>query len=227
MGEFLKVRLLAYTPDAETLCAAAGHSCYSSKSAGDILDKISKEECKEKLEKIIGLGHLSVIEHASFTFSLEGVSRVLTHQLVRHRIASFSQQSQRYVVLEKPDYVVPDKIKSNEECEKIYKKTMENIWKAYNKLISLGINAEDARYLLPNATKTNIVVTMNARELMHFFRLRTCNRAQWETREAANLMLKEVKRIAPNIFGKAGPPCEVGPCPEGKKSCGRDKGKKI
>ncbi|MEM2900880.1 MAG: FAD-dependent thymidylate synthase [Thermoplasmata archaeon] len=222
----MKVRLLACTPDAEKLCAASGHSCYSNKPAGDIFDNITQEESKEKLDKIIGLGHLSVIEHACFTFSLEGVSRVLTHQLVRHRIASFSQQSQRYVILEKPDYVIPNEIKSNEECEKIYRDALDKIWDAYNKLIGLGINAEDARYLLPNAAKTNIVVTMNARELMHFFRLRTCNRAQWEIREAANLMLNEAKKIAPKIFEKAGPPCEVGPCPEGKKSCGRYKGKK-
>ncbi len=185
------------------------------------MDRLSDGDAQKRLAKIVGLGHLSVIEHASFTFSLEGVSRVLTHQLVRHRLASYSQQSQRYVVLGKPDYVIPKAISSNEERKKIFKEALDDVWDAYNRLIEMGVDAEDARYLLPNAAKTNIVVTMNARELLHFFRLRTCNRAQWEIRKAAKLMLNEVRRIAPTIFENAGPPCKAGPCPEGEKTCGR------
>lgn len=211
------VKLLAYTQNADSICAAAGKSCYSEKSSADLL---GLQDPEKTLSKIVGMGHYSVIEHASFTFSVEDVSRALTHQLVRHRIASFSQQSQRYVSLEEPTYVIPETVKADPESLAIYEKTMDQIWKAYNEL-QKKIPAEDARYVLPNGCTTNITITMNARELLHFFSLRCCNRAQWEIREMAELMMALCKEVSPTIFKDAGAPCVRGPCPEGKLSCGR------
>ena len=166
------------------------------------------------------MGHHSVLEHAVFTFSVEGVSRALTHQLVRHRVASYSQQSQRYVSMREPTFVTPHTVEGNEEASKVFEETMAAIWEAYGKLESMGIPAEDARYLLPNGCTTNITITMNARELLHFFSLRCCNRAQWEIREMADRMLELCMEVSPVIFREAGPPCMRGPCPEGKLTCG-------
>ena len=211
------VRLLAHTPDADRICAAAAHSCYSEDSAADLLETVDPAKM---LRHVIGMGHHSVIEHAVFTFSVEGVSRALTHQLVRHRIASFSQQSQRYVRLSEPTYVVPETVKRDPEAMKVYEETMDGIWDSYSKLIGMGIPAEDARYVLPNGCTTNITITMNARELLHFFSMRCCNRAQWEIREMADEMLRLCKAVSPVIFSDAGPACIRGPCPEGKKTCG-------
>ena len=210
-------RLLAHTPDADRICAAAAHSCYSEDSAADLLETVDPAKM---LRHVIGMGHHSVIEHAVFTFSVEGVSRALTHQLVRHRIASFSQQSQRYVRLSEPTYVVPETVKRDPEAMKVYEETMDGIWDSYSKLIGMGIPAEDARYVLPNGCTTNITITMNARELLHFFSMRCCNRAQWEIREMADEMLRLCKEVSPVIFSDAGPACIRGPCPEGKKTCG-------
>ena len=211
------VRLLAHTPDADRICGAAAHSCYSEDSAADLLETVDPAKM---LRHVIGMGHHSVIEHAVFTFSVEGVSRALTHQLVRHRIASFSQQSQRYVRLSEPTYVVPETVKRDPEAMKVYEETMDGIWDSYSKLIGMGIPAEDARYVLPNGCTTNITITMNARELLHFFSMRCCNRAQWEIREMADEMLRLCKEVSPVIFSDAGPACIRGPCPEGKKTCG-------
>lgn len=211
------VRLLAHTPDADRICAAAAHSCYSEDSAADLLETVDPAKM---LRHVIGMGHHSVIEHAVFTFSVEGVSRALTHQLVRHRVASFSQQSQRYVRLSEPTYVVPETVKRDPEAMKVYEETMDGIWDSYSKLIGMGIPAEDARYVLPNGCTTNITITMNARELLHFFSMRCCNRAQWEIREMADEMLRLCKEVSPVIFSDAGPACIRGPCPEGKKTCG-------
>ncbi|MBR3476692.1 MAG: FAD-dependent thymidylate synthase [Candidatus Methanomethylophilaceae archaeon] len=214
----MKVMLLACTQNADAICAAAGNSCYSNKPASEIVEDIDSEKV---LSRIVGMGHHSVIEHAVFTFSVEGVSRALTHQLVRHRMASFSQQSQRYVSLTEPTYVTPHTIEGNPEAEKRFEETMDSIWKAYRDLEEMGIPAEDARYLLPNGCTTNITITMNARELLHFFSLRCCNRAQWEIREMADRMLELCMEVSPVIFKDAGPPCVRGPCPEGKLSCGK------
>ena len=142
---------------------------------------------------------------------------------MRHRIASYSQQSQRYVSLNTPDYVVPEEIAKNPEAKKIFDDLMQQIWDTYNKLEDLGIIAEDARYVLPNACTTNITVTMNARQLMHFFTLRCCNRAQTEIRQLADEMLRLCKEACPNIFAYGGPSCVRGPCPEGEKCCGHSR----
>lgn len=214
----MRVELLAYTRDADLICASAGNSCYSDRPADEIMDGIDAERT---LSRIVGMGHLSVIEHAVFTFSVSGVSRALTHQLVRHRLASFSQQSQRYVSITEPSYVTPHTVEESEEASRVYGEAMDAIWEAYSKLEAMGVPAEDARYLLPNGCTTNITITMNARELLHFFTLRCCNRAQWEIREMADQMLALCKEVSPVIFRDAGPACVRGPCPEGKKSCGR------
>ena len=211
------VKLLAYTQNADAICAAAGNSCYSERPSYEIAEDI---DAGKVLSRIVGMGHHSVIEHAVFTFSVQGVSRALTHQLVRHRVASFSQQSQRYVSIDEPTYVTPHTVEGDPEAERVFDETMAAIWGAYSKLEAMGIPAEDARYLLPNGCTTNITITMNARELLHFFSLRCCNRAQWEIRELADRMLELCREVSPVIFKDAGPPCVRGPCPEGKLSCG-------
>ncbi len=213
----MRVKLIAYTQNAEAVCAAAGKSCYSEKSSMELVEAPNPEKV---LSKIVGMGHHSVIEHAVFTFSVEGVSRSLTHQLVRHRVASFSQQSQRYVNMDKPTYVIPKTVEADPELKAEFEKMMDEIWKSYNKLVE-KIPPEDARYVLPNACTTNITITMNARELLHLFTLRCCNRAQWEIRDLADEMLRQCKEVYPVIFKNAGPPCVRGPCPEGKLTCGK------
>ncbi len=213
----MRVKLIAYTQNAEAVCAAAGKSCYSEKSSMELVEAPNPEKV---LSKIVGMGHHSVIEHAVFTFSVEGVSRSLTHQLVRHRVASFSQQSQRYVNMDKPTFVIPKTVEADPELKAEFEKTMDEIWKSYNKLVE-KIPPEDARYVLPNACTTNITITMNARELLHLFTLRCCNRAQWEIRDLADEMLRQCKEVYPVIFKNAGPPCVRGPCPEGKLTCGK------
>jgi thymidylate synthase (FAD) len=215
----MNVKLVGYTSDPEKLPAMAATLTHS-KIKPENLDKISEKEQSAVLEQVLKLGHTSVIEHASFTFAISDVSRSLTHQLVRHRIASFSQQSQRYVNLNEPNYVIPPSIGKNKKTKKAYEETMGVIWDHYNKLLELKIPAEDARYVLPNGTCTNIMVTMNARSLLNFFELRSCLHAQWEIRLLANKMLQEVKKVAPIIFKNAGPSCKTKQiCPEKKKDC--------
>jgi thymidylate synthase (FAD) len=214
----MKVKLLRYTKDAELLCGAAALTTTRSGSPSEIFEKMNLETAKQIIKRVTDYGHVSVIEHASFTFSVEGVSRAMTHQLVRHRIASYTQQSQRYVTydtLEK--YVTPPNIADNMKAKKTFDETLEKTSDGYRKLLKLGIPKEDARFILPNAAKTNIIVTMNARELQHFFNLRCCARAQWEIRDVAIEMLKQAKKATPALFENAGPNCiQLGYCPEGK-----------
>lgn len=214
----MKVRLLRYTTDPELLCGTAALTSTRSGSPSEIFDKMDLETAKKIIKRVTGYGHTSVIEHASFTFSIEGVSRVMTHQLVRHRVASYTQQSQRYVAYNTlENYIAPQSIASNVEAKKIFDDTLKSISEAYEKLLKMQIPKEDARFILPNAAKTNIIVTMNARELRHFFNLRCCARAQWEIREVATEMLRQVKKVAPVLFENAGPSCvELGYCLEGR-----------
>ena len=215
----MNVKLIGYTSDPEKLPAMAATLTHS-KIKPETLDKTSGKEQAAVLEQVLKLGHTSVIEHASFTFAISDVSRSLTHQLVRHRIASYSQQSQRYVNLNEPNYVIPPSIEKNKRTKKAYEETMQAIWTQYNTLLELKIPSEDARYVLPNGTCTNIMVTMNARSLLNFFELRCCLHAQWEIRLLANKMLQEVKKVAPLIFKNAGPPCKTKQiCSEKKKNC--------
>ena len=215
----MNVKLIGFTPNPEKIPALAAKLTHS-KTKPEELEKTSDKELNAILEQVMNLAHTSVIEHTNFTFAISDVSRSLTHQLVRHRIASYAQQSQRYVNLNEPNYVTPPKIKNNKKMKKAYDETMKNIWREYNKLIDLGIPAEDARFILPNAASTNIIVTMNARSLLNFFELRCCQHAQWEIRQLANIMLQKVKKVAPTIFKNAGPACKSkGICPENKKDC--------
>lgn len=218
----MNVTLIEHTPNPERTVALAARLCYSPTSIDDLREKLAASDIETFLDKIMSLGHHSVLEHASFTFGIEGISRVTTHQLVRHRIASFSQQSQRYVShKEQFTSIMPDTIADNSEARQIFASMSETVHKAYARLIEMGIPAEDARYILPNATETKIIMTMNARELLHFFALRCCQRAQWEIRGMSVEMLRLVKKVAPVIFRQAGPGCVDAPCPEGKFCCGQ------
>jgi len=214
----MRVKLLRYTVDPELLCGAAALTSSKSGRPSEIFEGMDLERARQIIKRVTGYGHMSVIEHASFTFSIEDVSRAMTHQLVRHRLASYTQQSQRYVKYDTlKSYVTPPTIANNPDAQKIFEEALEHVSNAYNKLLEMGIPKEDARYILPNAAKTNIVVTMNARELRHFFNLRCCARSQWELREVATEMLRQVKKVAPSLFENAGPTCvELGYCPEGK-----------
>ncbi|MGI6216989.1 MAG: FAD-dependent thymidylate synthase [Coriobacteriales bacterium] len=217
----MNVQLLYHTENPERAVATAARICYASVGAAELMNTMSDEQVRSVLRTIMESGHYSTLEHASYTFAVDGVSRALTHQLVRHRLASFNQQSQRYVKFdEEPNVVVPDTVNADPELRKIFDSAIDSCWDAYAKLAQAGVPAEDARYVLPNACESKIVITMNIRELLHFFELRCCNRAQWEIREMANRMLDLVKPTAPYIFMDAGAPCRRGACPEGKMSCG-------
>ncbi|MBJ6724854.1 FAD-dependent thymidylate synthase [Geomesophilobacter sediminis] len=218
----MNVALLQHTPEPEQTIALAARLCYSKVDIEALKERITGADIKSFLDKIMSLGHQSVLEHASFTFGIEGISRVTTHQLVRHRVASYSQQSQRYVShTEQFDVVTPPSIAANPEHAKVFGAQIAAVHAAYAALVEAGVPAEDARYLLPNATHTKIIVTMNARELLHFFGVRCCERAQWEIRAMAIEMLKLVRPVAPTVFGSAGPGCLSGPCPEGAMCCGK------
>jgi thymidylate synthase (FAD) len=196
--------------------------CYSPVGAEDLEKKLSAELVQSMVKKLASMGHMSPFEHVSFTFAVEGISRVCSHQLVRHRIASYSQQSQRYVKEHNFETIMPPSIGNKPDARVKFISLCREIQDTYNKWVDEGILAEDARYILPNATETKVVITMNARSLLHFFELRCCNRAQWEIRAMANLMLQEVRKVAPVIFMNAGPTCETSrTCHEGKMSCGK------
>ncbi len=214
----MKVSLVAYTPMPERVVAAAALSTRSERPVNPM--ELEEEKVSKVLEEVIRRGHLSVLEHASFTFYVEGISRVTSHQLVRHRMASYSQQSQRYVKISEGSFVIPESILKNENARRIFEECVKKCYEAYEEMIALGVPKEDARYVIPQGVVTSIVITMNARELLHFFSLRLCLRAQWEIRELAYKMLKEVKRVAPKIFEHAGPRCKIlGYCPEGWEEC--------
>ena len=217
----MKVNLLKFTKEPEKICAIAARLCYSVAGVDKISEKFTEEKIKDLLDKVISSGHHSVLEHASFTFDVEGVSRALLAQLTRHRIASFSVQSQRYVKFKDGiEFIIPETIKKNncflEKCNEFLKNT-ENLYKEF---LDAGIPAEDARYILPNACVTKIIITMNARELRHFFSLRSCDRAQWEIRELSRCMLNLVKKEAPLLFVDAGPNCVREDCHE-TFTCGK------
>ena len=221
----LKVKLISYTPNPEKVAAAAARLCYSPRSAYDIMEDFSDEQAKEFLQKIVSLGHTSTMEHVSFTFAIDGVSRALSHQLVRHRVGcSYSQQSQRYVKEKQFEYITPPKIAKNPETLARFEQAMADAQRVYSELLQAGVPAEDARFVLPNAAETKFVLTMNVRSLLHFFELRCCNRAQWEIRALANEMLRQVREVAPILFKNAGATCDsMGICFEGSMSCGKCK----
>ena len=225
--QHLNVTLIAHTPEPEKVIAMASRTCYSALDLEGLDKKTDAADNAAYIRRVLASGHTSIAEHASFTFGLEGVSRTLLAQITRHRVASFSVQSQRYVSVagaEVFDYVLPPRIRAlGPEAEEKFARQMKTMQRWYDEWSeALGQDsAEDARFVLPGAAATRIVMTMNARELLHFFSLRMCNRAQWEVREAAWRMYELVYPLAPSVFENAGPGCARGACPEGKRSCGR------
>ena len=217
------VRLLYHTPEPQKAVAVAARLCYSGASIEELQSGISGDSIARLINTCLLQGHHSVFEHSSFTFGIEGVSRAMTHQLVRHRIASYSQQSQRYVKFEDVGFIVPPEIAGDETKLSRFSESLKAAESAYRGMIKAGVAPEDARYLLPNAASSKITVTMNARQLRHFFRLRCCNRAQWEIRKVAIEMLRLSRRAAPLLFANCGPSCITGPCPEGNMTCGKIK----
>jgi thymidylate synthase (FAD) len=226
----LKVTLLQYTPAPERAVASAGRLCYAPVSAADLKSDMSEDDVRRLVRGLVRSGHMSALEHASFTFAVDGISRACSHQLVRHRVASYSQQSQRYVRFNSDgDFVMPPSIAVSSEAREVFLEAMENARKAYERLVEVGQAEgrsnesvfEDARFVLPNAAETKIVVTMNARELRHFFSLRCCRRAQWEINRLGWAMRRQAVAAAPLLFEGTGPGCMTGGCPEGKMSCGR------
>jgi thymidylate synthase (FAD) len=214
------VQLLTNTPNPEQIVAAAARLCYSDSSIEQLLEQ-APDQAAKLLQKILELGHYSVLEHASFTFGIEGISRACSHQLVRHRLASFSQQSQRYVAHDQPfEAVIPESIREHQLLLERLDVHMQKTHELYRDLMAAGVPAEDARFVLPNAASTKLVMTMNARELHHFFTLRCCRRAQWEIQDMAKAMLRLVRQASPLLFAEAGPGCLSGPCPEGSMTCG-------
>jgi thymidylate synthase (FAD) len=196
----VSVYLLSYTPDPELVVATAMRQ---SRYPGGVKDlNLGEEDIIRLINLALQLGHFSVFEHISFTFAIEGISRACSHQFVRHRFFSFTQQSQRYVKLNEPVFIIPPSIENNPSALKIFEGAMENIKKSYQQLLSLKIPEEDARFVLPNATETKMVATANARELMHFFKLRLDTHAQWEIRELAKKMFEMVSYVAPHIFNE-------------------------
>ena len=216
------VSLLTYTPEAERVVATAARLCYADVDCQALSQRSNPDDDRRMIAKVLSIGHHGVLEHAVFSFAAEGISRVLTHQLVRHRLASFAQQSQRYVAFDGGfDYETPPAIAEDPELNARYNDEMQRLAALYADLRQAGIKAEDARFILPNASHSRLIMTMNARELRHFFRLRCCNRAQWEIRKLATQMLVEVTKVAPALFKNAGPGCLAGACPEGEMSCGK------
>lgn len=243
----MKVELLEHTPNPERVIAAAAKLCYSAVGVDDIMEKMTPEKTESFIEMLSSLGHESPVEHVTFTFAIEGVSRSLLAQLTRHRIASFSVQSQRYVAKDNFEYIIPPEIEKIPEARELFIEAMENDRETYKRLNDILLKSheqqllaegkdekeahkaakkkanEDSRYVLSNACDTKIVMTMNVRSLYNFFRLRCCQRAQWEIRELATEMLRLVKNVSPTLFKNAGPGCVNGACTEGAMSCGKAK----
>lgn len=241
----MNVQLLAYTPEPEKVVAAAAKLCYSNASIDELLAGLTPEKCRDFVEMLAAMGHESPTEHVSFTFAIEGVSRALLAQITRHRIASYSVQSQRYVRLDDFARVIPPEIKADPQAKEAFEAAMQSQAEHYQKITGIlkekhkaaflaeGMEEkaaaraaekkaiEDARFVLPNACDTKMIVTMNARSLQNFFHHRCCNRAQWEIRALADEMLRLCIGVAPSLFAKSGPSCVAGHCPEGKMSCGR------
>ena len=224
----MEIKLLEVTPNAKDIIYAACRQCYYDGWVGDRYPMDVRESTKDALiRSVVASGHHSVVEHVYFTFAINDVSRALTHQLVRHRMASYSQQSQRYVgndaEFDINNYVIPPTVRGNDVAFEEFINTMRYIQFRYNQFCDFDIPPEDARFLLPNAIKTRIVATMNCSSLLHFFGVRCCTAAQWEIRKLANKMLTVCKEELPVVFENAGSKCiSLGYCPENeKRTCGK------
>jgi len=228
----LHVELLGYTPDPQKMVALAAKLCYSSADIDTLQQGILSKEQGKFIKKLTDMGHLSPVEHAVFTFAVEGVSRSLLAQITRHRIASFSVKSQRYVSEQSKgekifNYVIPAGIERLGQLHidrfESQMAMMQSWYDEWIEILGKGkeTSNEDARFVLPNACETKFIVSMNARELMHFFNLRCCRRAQWEIRALANEMLRKVLEVAPELFSNSGPNCVTGFCHENELSCGK------
>lgn len=232
------VKLITYTPDPEKVVAAAAKLCYSKSDISTLMDNLTEDKVNSFLDTLTNLGHQSPFEHVSFTFGIEGVSRSFLAQISRHRLCSLSVQSQRYVDMNTEDCTIPERqYMADNGVDWIFENAYNESFKKYNEIkdlltstyIANGMEEraakkkaqENARYVLPEGCNTKMIVTMNARELLHFFELRCCNRAQTEIREVAYQMLALVYPIAPHLFRDAGPACARGACAEGKMSCGK------
>jgi len=214
------VALISYTPDPERTIAAAARVSTSPTGASQLMQKLTPQAVDRLLTRLISSGHLSPFEHASFTFAIEGISRVTSHQLVRHRMASYTQQSQRYVSLKDFDYITPATISAKRDLETKYQEMVRAAHNLYLEMLDAGIPAEDARYVLPQAGETKLVMTMNGRELIHVCSLRLCLRAQWEIVELFEKVKAEVQRVAPRLGAELKPKCyRLGYCDEAE-SCG-------
>ncbi len=242
----MKVTLIAHTPDPERIVASAAQLCYRDSNINSMMEGLDEERASGFVEMLADIGHESPLEHVSFTFGIEGVSRTFLAQITRHRIASYSVQSQRYVKKSEFVYITPPEIENIPEAKAMYEKSMNDALETYNALADMlekkhfedflksGMSEkqarskaekkaiEDARFVLPNACETKMAVTMNARSLINFFSLRCCNRAQWEIKAVADEMLRLCCSVAPSVFRYAGPSCvKCGKCPEGKMTCGK------
>ncbi len=218
----MRVDLLVHTPQPERTVALAARLCYSPVGIEELGETMTDDQALKRVRMLRKLGHHSPLEHASFTVGVEGVSRALTHQLVRSRIASYSQQSQRYVKEGDFERVEPPSIRKDPQARQLFLEVMERSRQAYMELTGMGIPSEDARFVLGQGFASRIIVTMNARSWNHWFSLRCCNRAQWEIRALAARILEVLKQASPALFEDSGPPCVAeGICREGKKSCGR------
>jgi thymidylate synthase (FAD) len=219
----MKLELLAWTPQPERTCAVAARLCTSDGSLQSILQGLSEERVKSLITRVLRNGHLSILEHASFTFVASGLSRACSHQLVRHRLASFAQQSQRYLPILDGKPVIPPSVRRHDQARRLLEEACASAQDRYDQLLALGIPPEDARYVLPQASSTQILFTMNARELRHFLRMRCCEKAQWEIRGLAWLVRQHLLGVAPGLFGDAGPACFEANCPEQDHLCWREK----
>jgi len=221
--EMIEVKLTNYTKEPDLTVASAARTCYRDKSYESICEELKEGDIDRIIKTVILKNHLSVLEHINFTFSISGVSRVLTHQLIRHRIASYSQLSQQRTDSSALEFTTPPEIKKDDKLAKEYEETVRNCQELYKRLVRRGISRGSARYVLPSSFNTKIITTMNARSLFNLFAQRECQLEEWEFRELARLMHDKLMKVAPIIFQYAGPSCQTHRvCPEGKKlgECG-------
>lgn len=218
-----EVRLLAHTPEAERLVAVSARVCTSPVDFDRLEEQLTPGKIRKLVRHLVEVGHHSTLEHVNFTWLVSGISRVASHQLVRHRIASYSQASQRYISLEEDcPFETPPSLEGRDDWRERYDRHFRESHELYRSMVDDGIPCEDARFVLPQAVTTRVLFTMNARTLLHFFALRSCERAQHEIRAVARKMLALARDVCPTIFEKAGPPCVTeGRCRETQGDCPR------